>query len=147
MKNVWVIEQGSYSDYGVVGVFSSEKNAQRVCDLINASENCWDKATIAKWPLDPCIEELNQGLSLWQINMPYDGNVTSCVRRTDIDGYNIKTDLWVHERTKAPAWEGRPIQDQICGIVWAKDEQHAIKIANEFRAQAIAENRMGERAC
>jgi len=31
----WVVEQGEYSDYRVVGVFTSKANAQVVADAIN----------------------------------------------------------------------------------------------------------------
>lgn len=57
MKTVWVIEQGSYSDYRVVGVFSSEANAKFIADAINVAES-YDKATIAEWSLDPAVDEL-----------------------------------------------------------------------------------------
>jgi hypothetical protein len=38
-KTVWVIEQGSYSDYRVVGVFTSRENAKRVADAIIGAED------------------------------------------------------------------------------------------------------------
>lgn len=34
--SVWVIEQGEYSDYRVVGVYSSRENAERIAEKINA---------------------------------------------------------------------------------------------------------------
>ena len=34
-KSVWVIEKGSYSDYRVVGVYSTQERAKLVCEHIN----------------------------------------------------------------------------------------------------------------
>jgi len=36
MAPVWVVEEGEYSDYRVVGVFSSKENAQLIADAVNA---------------------------------------------------------------------------------------------------------------
>lgn len=141
---VWVIEQGSYSDYRVVGVYSSAKNAQLVADRLNAGERYGDDATVAKWPLDPAIAEINAGLSQWLVTMAYDGTVEQ-VRPTTSSSYDLGGDLGVWQRTKAPAWKGQPISDAIHGTTWATDEQHAVKIANERRIQEIASGKMKTR--
>lgn len=36
-KTIWVVEQGEYSDYRVVGVFSSQESAQVVADKLNGN--------------------------------------------------------------------------------------------------------------
>ena len=143
MKTVWVIEQGCYSDYRVVGVFTSEANARLICDTINAEEYS-DKATISEWQTDPCIEELNKGLSMFCVCMNHDGTVERCDLEA-LTAYNMSTSLKVWKRTNALAFRGRPVSDAISGSVWAKDSTHAIKITNEFRARAIANNEMTTR--
>jgi hypothetical protein len=75
MKYVWVIEQGSYSDYRVVGVYSSKKNAQLVCDAINSGERRYDEATVAKWPVDQSVLEVSRGYKRFIVTMLRDGTV------------------------------------------------------------------------
>ena len=135
---IYVIEQGSYSDYRVVGVFSTRENAEQILNMINTDDGS-DKATIAEWQMDPGIEELNKGLKPWNICMDYHGKTEQVYLHSDQwKAYGLH--VWA--RTQAPHWQGRPISDAVSGVVWAKDEKHAVKIANEYRAQAIAENRL-----
>jgi hypothetical protein len=55
-STVWVVARGEYSDYRVVGVFSSQEHAQLIADAINASSGGgFDKATVAARPLDPGV--------------------------------------------------------------------------------------------
>jgi hypothetical protein len=63
MASVFVIEQGSYSDYHVVGVFSTRENAETVLAALKAAtESYYDTPGIAEWPLDPAIDALRAGL-------------------------------------------------------------------------------------
>ena len=61
MKEVWIIEEGEYSDYHVSGIYSTEKDAQRMCDIINEGEG-WVRSRIDSRQLDPSVEEMNEGL-------------------------------------------------------------------------------------
>lgn len=141
-REVWVVEQGSYSDYRVVGVFSSRKNAQAIADRINDGDT-FSNATVGKRPLDPCIAEINAGLKRFLVTMNYDGAVEQVME--DFDAYDILGSLEVWQRTKASAWSRQPIGDAIHGTVWATDEQHAVKIANERRLLEIASGKMKNR--
>ena len=142
MNTVWVVEQGDYSDYRVVGIYSSRENAQRIADLINSAEDyCFDDATVSERNLDPCIEDLNAGRKPFNIVMDYSGN-TESVGECEFFEYDTYRKLHVWKRTEASAYKDRNINDAISGIVWAADEKHAVKIANEFRARMIAENKI-----
>lgn len=125
-KTIWVVEQGDYSNYRVAGVFSCEESAIRIRDLINTNDY-FEKAEIAEWPLDPCIKELNAGLSLWQITMTRNGTVHHC----ELEKYALEPCFDYHFTF-------------LRGYVWAKDSQHAIKIVNEKRTQMIANNEWPE---
>ena len=128
MKSIWVIEQGSYSDYRVVGVFSTKESAEKFMSLMD--EN-YETPCITEWTLDPMIDEINKGLLPFSINMDIDGN-TKRIRKAE--GHNMNGGLSVCGRAM---WN----DDGVYGTVWAKDEQHAVKIANEFRTgQLIAGN-------
>lgn len=127
---IWVVEKGDYSDYQVVGVFSSRENAQLVADAIN-KDDPYDKATVDEWPLDPVVGELSHGRRPFLINMLRDGTVERC-DQTEVSAFGIRHML------KPEIWRSRTVQDCLLGEFWGVDAQHAIKIANEKRAQMIA---------
>ena len=68
MKSIWVIEKGSYSDYRVVGVYSTKEGAELVCARINGEESC-ALAVVSEWPLDPGVKAINQGWSPFVVNI------------------------------------------------------------------------------
>lgn len=137
---VWVIESGEYSDYHVVGVFSSKKNAQLVYDAIRTSQGYHTDLhdEIACWPLDPVIEELRQGFRQFYVLMQRDGTVESVRPKTFFDDYQINGYSKVWRRSTAPFYRGKNVPDCLDILLWAKDETQAIKAANERRAQMIA---------
>jgi hypothetical protein len=138
-KRVWVVEQGEYSDYRVVGVFSSQANAQQIADAINASRGSSYSATVDEWPLDPAVEELSQGRHQYNVTMRKDGTVERCVRSEEVSGYDIAGSISMWRRTQASAYRNyKDVQDAMTATVWATDDTHAIKIVNEHRAQYIA---------
>jgi hypothetical protein len=44
---VWLVEQGEFSDYHVVGVFDSQDKAQTIADAINNGD-CWSRADVVE---------------------------------------------------------------------------------------------------
>lgn len=136
-KTVWVVERGSYSDYRVVGVFSSREYAQQIADAINISGDGYEKATIAEWPLDPAVHELRSGFVKYLVVMQEDGTVEK-VKQRDIGSYEIAGAVAMWRRSRAPAYSGQNVKDVLEATVWAKDEAHAIKITNEHRTRMIA---------
>ena len=134
---IWVVEQGSYSDYRVVGVFTSKANAQIVVDKLKSAEYYYDEPTIAEWPLNPAVEELNAGLDHWRVLMLKDGTTERC-DKSDMPSYNIEGSTQIWRRSTAPAYKGQGVQDALDATVWATDAKHAVKIVNEQRIQMIA---------
>jgi hypothetical protein len=131
MKTVWVIEDGEYSDYHVVGVFTSKENAERIRQLAGG--------TVAEWDMDPAIEELNAGLWPYSVRMAIDGTTERVERQDGLSSYDIGRTVSLWERTKAPAYRDKPgTQDALMGIVWAESDQHAVKIVNEKRTAYLA---------
>jgi len=140
MKTVWIIEQGSYSDYRVVGIFSSKENAEQVCERVNQGET-YEQATIAEWPLNPGVEAINKGLVPFLVWMLIDGTTERCEqleRGGDDFRWTMTDELRVWRRSEAPAYRGKNVQDCLMGRVFAKDSAHAVKIVNERRTQMIA---------
>lgn len=135
-KTVWAIEEGEYSDYHVVGVFSSRENAE----IVQAKAG----GEIVEWPLNPAVDAIRQGLRQWQVVMLRNGTVEKAWQLESFSSYRLNEPegqdaIW--RRTQAPAFKGKGIPDAINVTVWGKSEQQAVKRANEIRTQLIA---MGE---
>lgn len=137
MTSVWVIEQGEYSDYRVVGVFSSQANAQVIAEAIGGD------AVVSNWPIDPAVDALHKGLAQFSVNMLADGAVENCERQ-QVVGSDLIGTMWVWRRSSAPAYAGTGTPDVLRATVWAKDEKHAIKITNEHRARLIVSGEFGQ---
>ena len=127
MSSVWVVEGGEYSDYHVIGIFSSKQNADRVAAM--HPKVSYSETEVNEWDLDPCVDKVNKGLHVFDITMEPNGDTRKC----EPDDWTDCTELYV----RGAGWYGGPC---VQGRVWAKDKKHAVKIANEFRAQAIANN-------
>lgn len=140
-ESVWVVEQGSYSDYHVVGVYSTQENAEMIAARINKNLG-YDAATVDEWPLDPAVNELNRGLSGFRVTMLRDGSVHAVKPAERWEGvvFTEEADL------SAYPFAGSPGPFMLIARVWARDEQHAVKIANERRIQMIAANEWPEAA-
>lgn len=131
MKSVWLIESGSYSDYRVVGIFSTREKALLVANAIELNE--YD---INEWKIDPVIDELNKDMWQYEVLMLRDGEVERVKRRDAI--FDFKNSVFIWNRPNAPAYMGKNKPQVLVCCVWAKDEKHAVKIANEIRTQKIA---------
>lgn len=138
-NQIWVVEQGSYSDYRVVGVFTSEKNAKLIADKINAGDT-YDKATIDCWPLNPAVSELNAGMEMWDVYMLRNGDTERVEKYDGMLSYELNgsCELWKRPKHMKQPWVLR-------SSVWATDQKHAVKITNERRIAMLAANKWSEK--
>lgn len=136
MTTAWLVEQGEYSGYHIVGVFSSRENAQLVADAINANKSS-NAAAVVEYPLDPVVHELRQGYRFYLLEMLRDGTVDAC-HLEEISTSDLAGDALVVTRSHWPPGQKRP--EALRARVWATDDTHAIKIVNETRLQLIANN-------
>ena len=119
-KEVYVVTRGWYSDYSIEAVFSSEKKAQLLVNIL-------DDARIETYEIDSV--EIKEGHRCYIVRMKKDGTVVDVYQsRTSIDDIAVSFDL----------------HKNLWSFQFAKDEEHAIKIANERRAQIIANNMWGK---
>lgn len=134
---VWLIEEGSYSDYHVVGVFSSRQAAEMVLEKIKGYG--YDEPEIVEWAMDPGVEEIRAGLRPHHVCMRLDDGFVESANETDWSSYDIGGRVTLWERTKAGAYQGKPgVTDAVTGTVFARDIAHAVKIVNEKRVQILA---------
>jgi hypothetical protein len=135
-SKLYAVSTGCYSDYTVRAIFSNREKAQAFIDAVPYN----DYNDIEEYDLDPpTVARLKRGESVWVVWMLRDSTAEK-VWRTKIELYNV-TDppshrLW--ERSKAPAYKGKGVQDCLVSTVWAKTEKQAVKVANEHRVQMIA---------
>lgn len=114
MSKIYIVTDGDYSDYRIVGASTSKEAAERIKTALGADylEEFEDGGSAIISPgLRPFFVKISMlGVvhSVGSVTNPYDFQA-----RFDWDG-NISTGMW------------------------AQDTEHAIKIANERRAQLVA---------
>ena len=124
---IFVVTQGCYSDYKIVAVCSNKKFAQKVVDEVSSK---YDKVEIEEFDLDPAQDQLNQGFSVYQVRIKRDGTVLNAEKNNSVYVFGDTQGFvdWY--------WQGQQIE-QLVIYCWARDQEHAIKIANERRIQVI----------
>jgi hypothetical protein len=141
---VWIVEQGAYSDRHVVGVFTEEALA-KAC-----ATGCDGEAE--EWTLDPHADQYRQGLSPWHVQMLADGTAIFVDRTTPppVSGgpqdYFYKRPVRVENGCPVLDWIN-PTEEAVTLFtdMWARDAEHAVKIANERRAMHVANGTWGVR--
>lgn len=151
-KTLYVVTAGEYSDYHIVAIYDDRKLAEAV------GGRC-----IEEFPLNPGRNQLCAGLRPHEIEMARDG-VVLCVKRTNTDSWDADLDAhltsewslfprggayWKMEVPRYGFESCRARYEALCHWrsklsqsltikVMARDEEHAVKIANEKRTQLIA---------
>lgn len=121
MTSCWIIEQGQYSDYRVVGIFSTKENAELVLNYYRSGcDDDWDTPIITERQLDPALTELNAGL------IQYIVIVRQLNGGNHVEVREGKPSLGDDEMK----WSGGQLYN-----IWATDKDHAVKIAAERDAQ------------
>lgn len=123
LTNVYVVTAG---EYRIVAVFSSKETAEKLASVFSGY-------SVEEFTLDPeTPAELHQGLSQFRVVMKSDGRVHICRRLSEQDSRKttIRYCLGFHRYAFLA----------MCTTVWARDKEHAIKIANEKRTRLPAAN-------
>lgn len=125
MSTVWVLTAGEYSDYHLVGVYSTKEKADQISKL--AGRDCNNPFSVV---IDEGLDKIELGLNPFTIRMSKDGKVLSS--HTYFYWNDMLSDVrWCY---------GNMFDDSFDLEVWAKDLEHAIKIVNEKRIYLIANN-------
>jgi len=125
MCKVYIVTEGSYSDYHIVGVFSTLEGAQIIYDSFI---DIYDR---------PNIEECN--LDALKIYPRWDVRMDICGNTTHVSKCN---NLWEEEKHRAYTIY-KSFKDEAKLVLYlynivADNEQHAVKIANEMRILLLA---------
>lgn len=122
MGKVFAITKGEYSDYSIVGIFSTKAKAERALRELDiyGKNDYIEEYELDE--LDTLVNKFNRGYRVFRVYMQSDGATTDVYRENSID-------TWInHSKNKNMLW----------GQVLAKSEEHAVKIVNEKRVQLIA---------
>ena len=123
----YIVTDGDYSDYHIVGVYSTEEQAEQARLNFNAD-------SVETWELDSDICD-HGGLLRYDVVMDRDGNTTSISRESNRDKPS---------RDWQPYGRRHKGEEYLMFFpVWANNEEHAVKIANERRAQLVASGQWG----
>jgi|SRR5579859_643252 len=124
VSKIFVVTDGDYSDYHIVGVFSTQRKAREF--------NLRHQGNIEEFELDQGFDFYKNGWKNCCITFDKDGNVV---------GKDIKDTYSYWSATNGPTanryWRD---QDHIyVNSIMAPDEETAIKIASEKRLQFLVE--------
>lgn len=129
MSKVWVVTSGNYSDYEYDAIFSTEEKAGEFMKAVPGDWNGADEVEVDDYNV---ASKLKEGMNLWRIQMLRDGTVQSAGQYT-VDGSNYEEKVFV---LGPDSFEKRTAQ-QLNVWCFARDKDHAIKIAGEKRTQSI----------
>lgn len=129
MERIFLLTAGQYSDQHVVGAFSSRENAEEFKRSYPDSRDC-SYNELEEMRLDPGIAESRSGLRRWFVAMKRSGDVLSADLSRYLEIPDDATSSWCV--TFDGSYEFRHFR------MWARDREHAIKIANERRIASLA---------
>lgn len=131
-SKVWLVSHGDYSEYTIDGVFDTEEKAKAFAsywDGVKGESEYAPCYEVEEMALNPGIPQIRKGYKLFLVRMGRDGD-TLDVYVCNFVGDDV-SEIFRED------WRG---SSHLLTYCWAKDEQHAVKIANERRVQLIAGN-------
>ena len=124
---IYIVTSGCYSDYHIDTVFTNKKTAEVFADKIDGEAEAWETS-----PSD-LIDKITHN-KIFCVRMNKEGN-TDLVMEEDFDVCDIENAI----EKKTEIFKAVNGYSMIT-YMFAKDEKHAVKIANERRVQLIANN-------
>lgn len=118
---VYVVTQGDYSDYHILGVFSNKKKAKMAAEQYSDQ---WDEARVEEYIVNS-LQIHPQNYFTYLVVMDKQG-YTHCIDRISPRDSLDYAGIWG--------------DDCMFFEIEAKDQDHAVKIANERRTRLLIEN-------
>jgi hypothetical protein len=128
VKEIYIVTDGDYSDYHIIGVWESKEKAQAWVDAYRQDGNKWGDPSIEVWPFedDPEFAEFRRTTVHWRVEMSVEGDVLKC--------YMLSRAESTPAELRAPSRSGYAAGFFFSEGV-AADKEHAIKIAAERWAE------------
>ena len=127
-KILYAVSSGKYSDYSVNAIFDDKSLAEKFIAMFSGGDY-----RIEEYELNPFLPVINSGKSPFSVIMRRDGTIESCDKEDSIFMLD-SGDIPYCFRD----------DDTVFYRVFAKDNEHAIKIVNEKRTQFLASNMWGK---
>ena len=128
MKTIYIVTQGSYSDYHICGVFDKKELAQQYMSAFGGG-GTYNEMEIEEWQLNPYKVELGKDYKPYFVRMDKQGNTEEVNEVDSTYGFREGESY------------GFDIKHNIYNYCFAKSTEHAIKITNELRTQILAEGK------
>lgn len=129
MKKIYLLTTGAYSDYRIIGAYSSKPIARKAMKAEGFDPEKEGKshagASIEEWDIDD-LPKRPKGLWRWCVWMRRNGDVTLAEL----------TSCW--DSKKSVEFRVQSDKSAAHCEVWARDQDHAIKIVGDRRRQMIA---------
>jgi hypothetical protein len=135
MSKVWVLTQGSYSDYHIVGVCSTQEAAEA---LEAADSSVYDKTEFEEWELDACVVELEVTVDVYRTADGLFSDWTEEVSVAGGPGFQARTQpggRWVKNVGGEMLAAGEMVRVTVSG----NDHDRVRKVASERKARVVAE--------
>lgn len=120
MKKIYLVTSGKYSDYRVDGVFNNKELAKKFTKTFGGD--------IEEYKLNPLEPFLNLGYKPYKLEISLDGKFWTAE--------DLKDSYW-YDHCDIGKVDYNPKIKLITLVLWAKNKQHAIKIAREKRREFI----------
>lgn len=131
MEKVYVVTNGEYSDFHIEAIFTTREKAEAF--LNSREKGDYDNWEMYEYPIDYpdfIADKIANGYRLFKVVMDRDGDTISI-------GEGNYSDL-EYEFRYGIDWNWHSGRTKFSANVFARNEQHAVKIANERRVQLIA---------
>lgn len=128
MSKIYVITEGIYSNYHICAVCSTREKAERAQELYHGSN-------VEEWDLD-AIDDIPHGMARWEVRMKVDGDVLDAEKATYWGG-DLK-EQWYFYNSDGYGTEATRENAALFTSMFARDKEHAVKIANELRITLLA---------
>lgn len=119
-KKVYVITRGAYSDYHICAVAATKEIAEKLQKIY--SEDFWGDAIIEEYDLNETRDDVRV---FYDVTFE-DDRVSACFNE-----YGEKESIQFYKGNKSQS-------DRLIVCVRARDEDHAVKIAQDRRAEYLA---------
>lgn len=128
---VYVVTEGDYSDYHIVGVTTDLETAKAYCKI---SAGDWYEPKVEAYDTKDFADI--RTAKPYRVIMEEDGTTTT----EEEDGFSYESAV-EHQVQHIRRWAGRPSYYEV--VVLAEDKQHARKIAADYIAEAKWEEQHG----
>lgn len=120
MKTAYVVTQGEYSEYRILGVYSTEEQANHVAEIRDGR--------VESYEVDVALDTPN-GMKYYYVTMSFDGNRAKA---------HISDPFSYEHKMASNSKVSYSCYGSVTLHCWATDEKHAIKILNDRRIQMMA---------